>query len=369
MKTWSMFAGVCLGVTAAAAVLALRGGGSTRADSGAVLSECDGQLRELVIHYEPSARDIALPVYREFLRALGTGAVVQVVCPDMAAFDELASAVGPLQCELRPLPVRHAITTWSRDRWVPLAPARPGAPAVLFAPRGEAADEIWPARAGDERVAFDLASASAGKARARRSALYFDGGDFLADGENVFVMPRVLQRNLQHTVANRELLLQQLAGELRKRVILLTNAPDHHAGMFMCAAGNRTLLVGDPSLSKPLLAGGAGQVFEADYSAETQGLFDAVAAQCKAEGYRVIRIPTAVAPDGRTYLTYVNGLIDEEPRGRTVYLPSYQGFASLNRAAQQVWVGLGYRVQPVDCSSVYRHFGCLHCLVNVLRRG
>jgi hypothetical protein len=30
--------------------------------------------------------------------------------------------------------------------------------------------------------------------------------------------------------------------------------------------------------------------------------------------------------------------------------------------------GRGYEIRPVDCGSIYQHFGCLHCLVNVLRR-
>ena len=28
----------------------------------------------------------------------------------------------------------------------------------------------------------------------------------------------------------------------------------------------------------------------------------------------------------------------------------------------------GYEIRSVDCTSAYRHFGCLHCLVNVLDR-
>ncbi len=368
MKCWPQAAGVALGLVLGVAVLALGGSGERRAESGPILSECDGRLRELVIHYEPSAKAAALPVYREFLPALEAGVTVQVVCPGRAAYRELVEAVGLTRCALRPMLVRHAVTAWSRDRWIPLAPARAGAPAAVLSPRGEVAEEIWSARAGDERVGLDLAAASGGKVRARRSGLYFDGGDLLADAWNVFVTPRILERNVQHTAATSELLVRQLENELGKRVVLLREAPDHHAGMFMCSAGNRTMLVGDPELGRPLIAPAAAPGIEPDFSPQTQRLFDAVAEQCRAEGYRVIRIPTVVSTDGRTYLTYLNALIDDGPGGRLVYLPRYEGCAALNRAAREVWAGLGYRVRPVDCTTVYRHFGCLHCLVNVLRR-
>jgi hypothetical protein len=105
-----------------------------------------------------------------------------------------------------------------------------------------------------------------------------------------------------------------------------------------------------------------------DFSAETQHLFDAVATQCKAAGYAVVRIPVVPARDGRTYLTFVNVLLDRQGSRRIVYLPFYRGVEPLNAAARAVWRNLGYEVRSIDCTSVYRHFGCLHCLVNVLRR-
>jgi hypothetical protein len=99
-----------------------------------------------------------------------------------------------------------------------------------------------------------------------------------------------------------------------------------------------------------------------------QARFDAVASQVSAEGYRVIRIPTLVAPDQKTFLTYVNVIIEQRRNEKIVYLPTYQGATPLNQAAAQVWRDLGFTVHPVDCTSSYPFFGNLHCLVNVLRR-
>ena len=94
-----------------------------------------------------------------------------------------------------------------------------------------------------------------------------------------------------------------------------------------------------------------------------------VADAARAAGYRVVRIPTVCSPDARTYITYLNGLIDQRDGHRTIYLPQYDHADALNQAAAKVWQDLGYEVRPVNVTSVYRYFGTLHCLVNVLAKG
>ncbi|MCY3022828.1 MAG: agmatine deiminase family protein [Planctomycetota bacterium] len=245
---------------------------------------------------------------------------------------------------------------------------------TLLCPRGEAGAVNWPARAGDERVAEDLAAARPQEIAAHRSMLYFDGGDFIADSETVFVTPAVARRNVQHTVETPAELRARLAEKITQTIVLLKEAPDHHAGMFMALAGNRTAVVGDPSLARRTLqaAGVLGKTVCGDvgddFSAATQALFDAVACQCAAAGYRVVRIPVVPGLDRRTYITYVNGIIHQGEQRRVVHMPVFGHVPELNRAAAEVWRSLGYEVRPVDCSAAYTHFGSLHCLVNVVRR-
>ncbi len=334
-------------------------------------------MRQLVIHYESSAREVVAPIYRQFLRALDPDVTVFAVCPDRSAFADLSATVLPVRCKLLPVIVGHPITAWSRDRWVALAPASRSGPTTLWVPRGEAAGEIWPARAGDEQVGADLAWQLRVHLSERRSDFYFDGGDFLADSETVFVVGRVLQRNLEQTVRTRGYFLQQLSRELKRRVILLEPSPDHHAGMFMASLGGRRMLVGDPSLARQWLPenieeSGRGEFMQLpggpDFTPATQGLFDAVARQCTTAGYQVFRIPVLPARDGRTYLTYLNVMLDHLGAQNVVYLPVYRGVEPLNAAAREVWQQLGYQVRPIDCTTTYRYFGCLHCLVNVLQR-
>ena len=207
-----------------------------------------------------------------------------------------------------------------------------------------------------------------------RSDLFFDGGDFVADSETVFVAPDVLTRNLHQTVANDDQLSRQLKVLLGRHIVLLKDAPNHHAGMFMMTAGRRTVVVGDPAAVRRLWAamdaGRRSTCFPQtpDFSDTTRERFESVARACAAAGYRVVRIPTVAGTDSRTYLTYVNVIIDEQSGRRVVYMPVYRGADEMNQAAQKVWESLGCEVRPIDCTAAMPHFGSLGCLVNVLRR-
>src|ERR1039458_3259638 len=165
MCRWQTALGGVVGGVAGLAVLALTGN-SPNGTSGPILSECDGRMRELVVQYEPSAREVVAAVYRDFLGALDPDVTVHVVCPDRPAFEDFVSVAGPIRCRLDPVITHHPITTWSRDRWVLLTPASPAGAATIWSPRGETAEEIWPARAGDERGGQGIATALGSAARA-----------------------------------------------------------------------------------------------------------------------------------------------------------------------------------------------------------
>jgi len=335
--------------------------------TGPMLSDCDGALREVVIHYLPEADAIVWKPYQEFLRQLPAGVRVHVICPDRAGFGKLARALGSVSCRLVPVITGHAMTCWSRDRWLALPPVGQGGTTTLLRPQSEDGAQVWPAREGDYRTAADLADSAPGKITAARSDLSFDGGDFVSDADTVFVTPDVIRRNSGLSIAQ---LRKRLEAMLGKRVVLLRDAPRHHAGMFMMPVGGKRVLVGDPSLAGgDLKVEAAALIGDIDESAAAQGTFDAVAAACRAEGYQVTRIPVVPGRDGRTYLSYVNVIIDNEGAQPVVYLPTFTGAGKLNEAATRVWEGLGYDVRPVDCTSAYRSFGTLRCLVNVLSRG
>jgi hypothetical protein len=357
--------GICIGLVAAAVVLAMTHPAAKSIGPGPMLSECDGRIRSVAIQYVRGS-SFTVPVYRQFLSDLPRDVKVYAICPDQISFDELKSAMGIESGRLTPIVTGHAMTAWARDRWISLAPGRGESAGTLVAAGAENGAQIWPQRQGDQQIAQDLARAI-GK-QSLRSGLYFDGGDLLADSRSVFVSPGAITRNIQHTCADQAELKTIIRRQFGCEPILLPDAPDHHVGMFMMAAGNGRVVVGDPSLAKTLFAsmelpGGA------DFSIATQRRFDSVAIAAEKAWYRVTRIPCVPSADGKTYITYVNGIIDQRDGERTIYMPVYRGEDRLNAAAAVVWRQLGYRIVPIDVTSAFRFFGTLHCLVNVVEKG
>jgi N-dimethylarginine dimethylaminohydrolase len=367
MKWFAIILGIVLGAGMFGLIQQMAAPPDVRYDS--LLSDCDGAIDELVIQYEAGSSPIATPVYRSFLSQLPAEITVHVVCPSQNDFDDLRNQLPPVQCQLKPVITDHPHSAWSRDRWI----ARRGSDGTiqLIHPRGEAGAENWPARAGDQRIADDLA-ARLPRVRAYQSHLYFDGGDFVADRRMVFVTPRVNGRNVQHTVDTHEQMLTALKRLAGPSLCQLPDAPDHHAGMFMMPIGNHTVLVGDPALARSILEKTgplSTDVIDPDRSPQIQQQMDNVATFCQSQGYRVQRIPIVPGVDGRTYLSYVNVIIDDRAGRRIVYMPVYDGADPLNQAAAACWRSNGYEVRPVNCTTAYQHSGSLRCLVNVLRRG
>lgn len=329
--------------------------------SPTALSECSGAIDQIVIQYVAGTQAVA-QVYKSFLSQAPNDIKIWTVCPEQTDFDDLIRQTGS-DARLIPVLTHTPLTPWARDRWI----ARQGTGGVtsLLAPAGEKNAEVWEARAGDAQVASKLADVIPAT-DAQRSSLYFDAGDVFCTDNHAFATSALIERNPELT---RHKIIAVLEHELGMKVTLLDPCPPHHAGMFMMAAGDRTMLVADPrlwhddhELPQDALPGGP------DFSPKTLEQFDRVAEQVAAAGFRVVRIPTLSAPDGKTYLTYLNALVEQRDGQRVVYMPVYDGVERMNNAAQMVWESLGYKVHRVDCTSTYRFFGNLHCLVNVLKR-
>lgn len=339
-----------------------------------MLPDAGGHIRGAVLQYV-SGSDNVLPAYRDFLGYQPADVTLYVACPEEADFTEFRSRVGDTAARLIPVYTHHAMTAWSRDRWVALIGEKSHR-VTLLSPRGEKAQENWPARAGDSHVAEELARAFSTIFSARRSDLYFDGGDLLADSGRLFVTRSVVERNVQHTVSSRGELVRALASEFGGTPILMDDAPTHHAGMFMMSTGIQrdgkpVMLVADPSLGKSLYASSpeSDALFPGgpDFSVKSQSAFDAAANYAATSGFTVLRIP--VVPSHNTpWMTYVNVILDRAGQTPVVYLPVFDGQDRLNAAATAVWQSLGFTVHPINCTTVWPLGGTLHCLVNVFQR-
>ena len=370
----SIFLGIGIGLAAALVLIAHTA--THRMAGPPMLPDYGGPVRSVVMQYAAGSTFV-VPVFCDYLKWQGPDVTVYIACPGETDLAEITGLLGNSTggCRIVPVFTGHTMTAWSRDRWVALADGA-GKPVTLLSSRGELAQDVWPQREGDSHVGEDLARAFPAVFSARRSGLYFDGGDLLADGGNVFVTHAVLERNLQHTVATRDDLVAALSRELGCNSVLMEDAPDHHAGMYMMAAGpgaagKRTMLVADPSLGKEAYAGGADNdaLFAdgPDFSDQTQARFDSVAAVAEKAGYRVVRIPV-VPGHGKMYMTYVNVILDRRDGKPIVYMSCYAGQERMNAQAEGLWKSLGYEVRRVDCTTVWRRGGTLHCLVNVFGR-
>ena len=102
--------GVSLGLAVSGGVLYFDRGGRPP-PAGPLVSECDGALRRLVIHFADEKDEMVIPAYRSFLRQLPAAVQVYAVCPSEAVFQSLVRHVGSIDCQLTPIIVGHPITS------------------------------------------------------------------------------------------------------------------------------------------------------------------------------------------------------------------------------------------------------------------
>ena len=345
-------------------------------EKGPILPETQGAIKEAVVQYVSGSGFAAGPVYRDFFPRLEPEVKVHVLVPDEAAFKEFLKFTTASRADFQPLLVKHPLTAWARDRWLTFSPSsdKPNL-RVLLSPKGERGGSSWPERAGDEKIVEDLAGMLLNVA-AERSELFFDAGDFATDSEAIFVSPSLITRNVGFTMGNKAALLKKLEQISKRKVVMLDPAPDHHVGMYMMPAGDGTVVVADPLWGEELLK--KEKIAEGEVSklipggiekkSEVRQLYDSVAKQASDVGYRVIRIPSLHAGNGRAYVTYVNVLLDYPEGRKVVYMPSYNFLPLMNKTAAEVWEKLGYEVRPVDATNIFREGGTVHCLVNILER-
>src|SRR5262245_28175933 len=139
MVRWKRLLGVLVGVAAALIVTEYRT--QRRPALGAMLSECGGSVRQIVIQYV-AGDTIALPVYQSFLPQLPPDVIVRVICPNESDFDDFRGHLGPVSCHLVPIIAGHPMTVWSRDRWIALRPDNRSVPTTLLSPLQEQGSEI-----------------------------------------------------------------------------------------------------------------------------------------------------------------------------------------------------------------------------------
>jgi len=334
-----------------------------------VPEDASSHLRRIAIHYTPDLDARALPVWRQLFRALPGDVDVEVAvtaAPDFARFQTAMRAAGVSHLErFHVHVVDHALTTWSRDRMASLEGPDGRGIAVLSPPRIATPNA---ARAGDWDAPFAIARDVYG-APPRISSYVFEGGDFAASEHVVFADANLVGRNLGRTDAALNHLQAAVAHTFGGDQLVWLGAeagdvPEHHVMMYAVPLDDRHALVGDVREGLAL----AGDDLPHDPDVATHAArFDRVAMLLEARGIAVTRVPVVVLPGAGSYVTYTNALFDRDAGGPIVYLPTYRQSA-LDARAAEVYRQLGYRVVPIDVSTIYTLNGSLGCLVNVMAR-
>lgn len=326
-----------------------------------VPEDASGHLRRIAIHYVPAMDRRVLPVWRELFAKLPADVAVAVAVErpqDFGRFQSRMREAGVALERFQPVVVGQQLTTWSRDRMASLE-----GDAILAPPRVETGSGP---RAGDWEAPFAIAR-EVYHARPAVAPLVFEGGDLAASRSYVFADANLIGRNLGRGDASRARLEGALQQTFSQEVIWLGDArgdvPEHHIMMYMVPLDDHRALVGDVRLGQEL----APEVTADPAIAAHAARFDRVAAQLAARGFEVTRIPVIVLPGAGSYVTYTNALFDRDAAGPVVYLPTYR-IPALDRAATARYTALGFRVVPIDVSTVYTLNGSLGCLVNVMAR-
>jgi N-dimethylarginine dimethylaminohydrolase len=330
-----------------------------------VPEDASGHLRRIAIHYVPGMDGRVMPVWRELFGALPGDVEVVVAVARAADFDRLverlrADGVPRLE-RFRPAVVDRPLTTWSRDRMAALDRGVLTSPRVPVASGARIGD--WDAPVAISRAVY--------RAEPKVADLVFEGGDLAASRRFLFADANLIGRNLGRGDATRAHLEAQLQRTFGQELVWLGAAPgdvpEHHIMMYMVPLDDRTVVVGDARLGRRL-AGAAFEELDPDPELELHAArFDRAAALLAARGFSVIRAPVVVLSGAGSYVTYTNALFDRDAGGPIVYLPTYD-IPSLDGAAAELYRSRGFRVVPIDVSTVYRLNGSLGCLVNVMAR-
>jgi len=346
--------GIAAGIGASALVALLVGATSAQPRAALVPEDASGHLARIAIHYTPAMDERAMPVWKQLFHALPADVEVEVAVPTQRDFDRFVREVGAAR-RFRPIIVGHPITTWSRDRMAALSDGHVLSPPRIGSSSGE--------RAGDWDVPFAIAKARG--ERPRLSDIVFEGGDLAATRHTIFADANLVTHNLGRGDATPAHLRESLQRTFAQDLVWLGDAvgdvPEHHIMMYMMPLDDTHALVGDVRLGM-----GARAPHDADVDGHA-ARFDRVARLLEQRGMNVTRVPVVVLPGAGSYVTYTNALFDEIGGQKIVYLPTYRE-PVLDAQAAAIYQRLGYRVIPIDVSTIYTLNGSLGCLVNVLAR-
>lgn len=383
---WRSACRLGIGLLAVAAAMALLPAAITRAEPAAVvggpgqiLEDNAGHIRRFVVHIPAGELEHVAPTLRSWLPQLARDVQGEFLC----ARSEDAAALGRRFVAWKlAAPQRFRIhrygkveTIWARDRY--LALRGPLDRVVLLRPPQDEHQFD-----GDFGVPEFLAR-HVPRLSVRQASLYWEGGDLIAGRQWVFVGATTLRRlKAQLATDDADRIRRVLETQFGRRVLFVPQPDDvlpsdvyldYHLDMFLTVVHDESVLLADVDWGRrlvkelpPWMPRPAAPVDEI-LPQELRRRLEAVHWALAQANVPVRRVPWYPVPGQHFAATYNNVLQDELPGQRRVYLPQY-GLAELDREAAWVYGRLGYRVGPVNVSSLFPRQGTLRCLVNVMER-
>jgi hypothetical protein len=372
MRALRFAVAVAIGLVLAGFVIA-HGARAKRPDAALrLMSDSEGALDEVVMHYVPELEPAFAASHRDFLTSLDPDVrVVFVVRRGDRTRLEAFLAANVWHGRSRVIEIDGPLGIWSKDRAL-VADRDSEDPIELFIPaRPRPGDGSRP---GDWAIVPAMASAM-GDVRTRELPIAFDAGDFAVSSTRVVFDVNAFARNRLRGAKTPSDLRDRVRALFGPRALMLGgevgDVPPHHMSMYMALLDHDVALVGDPVAGRAIVGddyapGELGpetrQPLRADFRPATIARFDRAAADLEAAGLHVVRIPT-VPFDDKTYFAYTNGVFADH----VARIPSF-GVRALDEAARRVYESIGWRVVPIASRDVYALHGTIGCLVNVLRR-
>ncbi|MBI5359269.1 MAG: hypothetical protein HZA48_01650 [Planctomycetes bacterium] len=342
--------------------------------AGTAISDTQGALNEVIVHFNSATARYVLPSYRDIFRQMNKDVTVYVACPAREEFDEFLGYLLESGVEnperFVPVIMNCPITVWARDRFIAKVPGEKGVDGILAVP-------LKPENSSDERsndwfVSWRLSDMFPERYSVEKTFMDFHGGDIINADGLMFLDFNLVQKNTGPHFKTAEQFISYIEGRFGRKAVVLGNeftpVPDHHIEMYITPLNEKTILAGDPCIAKELLnSADAGCIRDADFSEEAILPFRNAAVQLEQAGFSVVRIPLVPTSVPNVFVSY-NNVVLETREGKSIcYMPVY-GLDVLDGYARKVWELQGYEVKPVDVSRLYRLGGVVRCLVNVLKR-
>lgn len=343
---------------------------------GHLISDTDGAMEEMVVHFNGAEAEFVLPAYRDFFIKSSPGLKKVFVAVDKEEefdlfTDEMRKAgVGGIERFVM-VEMKFPITTWARDRFLAKTPEDPGGPSILMLPPRP--EETSPARINDWFVPWKVASENPSSYRIEKTGIYFHGGDVINAGGLMFLDCNLAGKNVGTTHKDIQTFATYMERRFGKKLVVIGEPgmaiPTHHIEMYMTPLDDKRVFVGSPELGRELLEkSGAKLGQEPDFTEETVKGFANVEADLKAKGFETIRVPLVPCKEPNVYVSYNNVILETAGDKKICYMPRY-GCDDLDRYAESVWAACGYEVRTIDVIKTYPLRGAIRCLVNVTRRG